>query len=98
MREVIAGYQALVVKLGHHESAHLQARLAMLADYRSRLGARMDRIADYLNWYEATQRTQSSGSFDEYIRTADLIDKDETTPRNDPISRYMDSIEQQLSQ
>ena len=35
-----------------------------------------DQIADYLNWYEATQRTQASGSFDEYIRTADQLDGD----------------------
>ena len=56
----------------------------------------MDQIADYLNWYEATQRTQASGSFDEYIRTADQLDKDTATPRDDPITKYMDSVEQQL--
>jgi hypothetical protein len=98
MREVITAYQALAVQLSHHESTHLRARLAALADYRSRLTAHMDQIADYLNWYEATQRTQSSGSFDEYIRTADQIDKDPGPVRTDPISKYMDSVEQQLTQ
>lgn len=98
MREVIAAYQDLSVQLSHHESRHLQSRLAALADYRRHLVARMDQIADYLNWYEATQRTQASGSFDEYIRTADELDKDSATPRTDPISKYMDSIEQQLAQ
>ena len=99
MRDVIGAYQTQVVELAHRkDSAHLNAHLASLAAYRSRLSAHMDQIADYLNWYEATQRTQASGSFDEYIRTADLLDNDPGPPRTDPISKYMDSVQQQLSQ
>jgi hypothetical protein len=96
MREVVAGYQGLAVELFHRQNHNLEARLTALADYRARLTAHMDQIADYLNWYEATQRTQASGSFDEYIRTADELDKDAQTPRPDPISKYMDSVEQEL--
>jgi hypothetical protein len=98
MREVIAAYQTVAVDLAHRQSAHLKSRLSALADYRSRLTGHMDQIADYLNWFEATQRTQASGSFDEYVRTADQIDNDPGPPRNDPISKYMDSVEQQLAQ
>lgn len=98
MREVIAAYQDLVVQLSHHEARHLKSHLEALADYRKRLTAHMDQIADYLNWYEATQRTQASGSFDEYIRTADQAGKEEGPARTDPISKYMDSVEQQLAQ
>jgi hypothetical protein len=98
MRDAIAAYQTLVVELAHHQSTHLKTRLANLADYRTRLSAHMDQIADYLNWYEATQRTQASGSFDEYIRTADQIDNDPGPQRTDPISKYMDSVEQELAQ
>jgi hypothetical protein len=96
-RDVVGGYETLVVRLGHHESHHLEAQLAALADYRKRLTTHMDQIADYLNWYEATQRTEASGSFDEYIRTADQIDKQAGPVRTDPISKYMDSVEQQLT-
>jgi hypothetical protein len=96
MREVVAAYQDLAVELSHHQASHLKARLAALADYRARLAGHMDQIADYLNWYEATQRTQASGSFDEYIRTADALDKDAPPARADPISKYMDSVEQEL--
>jgi hypothetical protein len=98
MRQVIAAYQDLVVQLSHHQGHHLQSRLAALADYRTRLASHMDQIADYLNWYEATQRTQASGSFDEYIHTADQLDKDPGPTRTDPISKYMDSVEQELAQ
>lgn len=98
MREIVRGYEDLSVQLSHHESRHLQARLAALTAYRVKLTTHMDQIADYLNWYEATQRTQASGSFDEYIRTADQLDKDPSPVRNDPISKYLDSVEQQFAQ
>ena len=98
MREIVAGYEELSVRLAHHEAHHLQARLDNLADYRKQLLDHMDKIADYLNWYEATQRTQASGSFDEYIRTADQIDKQTAPERHDPISKYMDGVEQEFAQ
>jgi hypothetical protein len=98
MREIVHGYEDLSVRLAHHQSRHLQSRLAALAAYRSKLATHMDQIADYLNWYEATQRTQASGSFDEYIRTADQLEKDPAPVRSDPISKYLDSVEQQFAQ
>ncbi len=98
MREVVGAYEAIAVELLHRQSHRLRSRLEALADYRARLTAHMDQIADYLNWYEATQRTRASGSFDEYIRTADEVDKDPAAPRTDPISEYMDSVERELGQ
>jgi hypothetical protein len=98
MREVVAAYQGLVVDLARHQSTHLKERLAALTAYRSKLLDHMDQIADYLNWYEATQRTQASGAFDEYIRTADEIDTDIQPHRTDAITKYMDSVELQLAQ
>lgn len=100
MREVVTAYEDLTVRLARHRPHHLESELAGLAEYRRQLTSRMDQIADYLNWYEATQQTQMSGSFDEYMRTADQMDKD-TGPdptRSDPITKYMDSVEQGLSQ
>ena len=98
MREVVTAYQGLAVDLYHHKSHGLEAHLGALADYRARLTAHMDQIADYLNWYEATQRIRASGSFDEYIRTADEVDKDPGAPRTDPISQYMDGVEREMAQ
>jgi hypothetical protein len=98
MREVVAAYQTVAVQLAHHDGHALKAHLAALADYRAKLADHMDQIADYLNWYEATQRTHASGSFDEYVRTANEIDKTENTPRTDPISKYLDSVETELAQ
>jgi hypothetical protein len=98
MREVVGAYQTLVVQLVHHDSHSLKGQLAALADYRVKLIDHMDQIADYLNWYEATQRTHASGSFDEYVRTANELEKAEDTPRTDRISKYLDSVEAQFAQ
>jgi len=98
MRQVITAYEEQALKLAAHQSAHLQANLAALASYRTRLVTRMDQIADYLNWYEATQQKQVSGSFDEYVRTADQLDKDPGIHPADAITKYMDGVEQQLTQ
>jgi hypothetical protein len=98
LREVVLGYEELAVQLSHHQSRHFQARLTALAEYRKKLTEHMDQIADYLNWFEATQRTQDSGSFDEYVRTADAMDKVQDPQRNDAITKYMDGVEQALAQ
>ena len=98
MRDVVAAYEGIAVQLAHRQAHDLQAHLAALADYRKRLVDHMDQIADYLNWYEATQRTQASGSFDEYIRTANAIEEEAPSGRDDPISKYVDSVEQQIDQ
>jgi hypothetical protein len=98
MRDVVGAYEAITVQLAHRQSHHLRGNLEALGEYRSKLTEHMDQIADYLNWYEATQRTQASGSFDEYIRTANEAEKQAETPRSDPISKYMDSVEQELAQ
>lgn len=98
MREVIGAYAEVVELLAHHDARHLKERLKDITDYRKKLGDHMDRIADYLNWYEATQRTQASGSFDEYVRTANQLENQAPPRRTDPISKYLDEMEQELAQ
>lgn len=99
MREVVSAYQDIVTLLLHHRSRDLGSRLEALAAYRKRLTTQMDQIADYLNWYEATQTSQPSHSFDDYLRTASEADQPPApSTRTDPITRYMDAVEQELSQ
>lgn len=98
LREVMGAYQTIAVELAHRDSRHVDTQVKALEDYRKKVLDHMDRIADYLNWYEATQRTQASGSFDEYIKTANDMDRDTQAVSGDPISKYMDSVEQTLGQ
>jgi hypothetical protein len=57
--------------------------------------ARMNEIDDYMNWFEATQQTNTSGTFTDYLHSA--VESSEPQPRRrDPISVYLDALEQQL--
>jgi cytochrome c peroxidase len=54
-------------------------------------------ITDYMNWYEATQVRTYSGAFDSYLKTArDLDREDAERKKNDPISRYLDTLEKEF--
>lgn len=96
LREVIGMYQGLASALEHGKTGHLRQQLAVAEEYRRRINEHTAAIADYLNWYEVNEQKSASGSFDEYIRTAEAADKDAV--RNDPISKYLDGFEQQLSE
>jgi len=72
----------------------LRKRLARLTATRTKLVARMDQVDDYMNWFEATQPTPTSGAFADYLKTAA---KPETERRRrDAISVYLDSVELQV--
>ena len=56
---------------------------------------RMDAIADYMNWFEATQMGTRSTSFDDYLHSMENIPTD-TSNRTDAISQYLNSLEIQM--
>lgn len=90
-RPIVQDYQQIAFELSRGKTKHIQNRLSSAADYRKVVLGRLDQIGDFLNWYEATQLTSRSDSFDGYIRTANAL-ADETK-RDDPISRYLDAVE-----
>jgi hypothetical protein len=55
----------------------------------------MGNIDDYMNWFEATQLSASSGAFSDYLQGARAIAEPEPR-RRDSISVYLDSIESQM--
>ena len=83
--------QALAL-LARGKTAGVAGRLARLEEGRASALRRADKIADYLNWFEATQSTVSSHAFDEYLRTAREISEQDRLYR-DPIARYLDAME-----
>ena len=52
-------------------------------------------IADYMNWFEATQMKTRSGAFDNYLKTAAEISEQERKQKG-LVGRYLDEIEKQL--
>jgi hypothetical protein len=49
-------------------------------------------IADYLNWFEATQMGSRSNTFDNYLKTANEISEQDRKQKS-PIARYLDEFE-----
>ena len=95
LRPVVQEYHDISALLATGKRKRLTARLARLETTRSGLIARMNEIDDYMNWFEATQQTNTSGTFTDYLRSA--AESSEPEPRRrDPISVYLDVIEQQL--
>lgn len=94
-RPVIAEYRSIFTELQRGKIRHTAERLKSAAKYREMVLLRMDQIADYLNWFEATQMVSRSDSFDDYMRTAKELSSN-PPKRDDPISRYLDRIELQL--
>ena len=55
----------------------------------------MSEIDDYMNWFEATQMKSGSGNFTGYLNAVDQSQL-QTRKRRDPLSVYVDALEDQF--
>ena len=92
-RPIVMGYQEVVEELRHNHTKGVAEKLENLAQARKAVVKRREGIADYLNWYEATQMTDQSGAFEEYFRTARQVDRPQAVHRPDAISAYLDEMD-----
>jgi len=91
-RPVVLEYQKIAALLARGKTGRITKKLKHLAEYRQAVLQRLDEVADYLNWIEATQLGARSDSFDGYIRAANDLAIAPPKLRG-PISRYLDSVE-----
>ncbi len=94
-RPVIAQYQLGIGELQNGKDKPVAEELKNVAKYREMILHRMDQIADYLNWFEATQMANRSNSFEDYMTAAKEISNN-TPKRDDAISHYLDDLEIQM--
>lgn len=92
---LISAYERVVAELIRHKTRNVASRLAALKTLRQRVSGRMNEIADYMNWFEATQSHRQSGMFDDYMRAAERAALPETR-RRDAMSVYLDALESQF--
>jgi hypothetical protein len=59
------------------------------------LAARMSDIDDYMNWFEATQMKSRSGNFTDYLKAVNHSQLS-APKRHDPLSIYVDALEDQF--
>jgi hypothetical protein len=95
LRPVAWEYEEIAARLARGKRRGTAKHLARLLTIRQGLAARMSDIDDYMNWFEATQMAHGSGVFAGYLRAADEPQTPEPR-RRDPLSIYLDGLEDQL--
>jgi hypothetical protein len=94
-RPLLDEYQQIIGLIIRGKTKGVAARLDSLAARRRDILTAVENVEDHLNWYQATQRPGASGSFDRYFRLLDELG--EPPPKSDdPITRYLDGIEQEF--
>ena len=95
VRSVVVQYQRIVERLIRRDSRGLQSKLSAVAKQRQQLASRANDIDDYMNWFEVTNSGSTSGAFTPYLRAAARSEESQTR-RRDPLSVYLDALEEQF--
>ena len=95
LRPIAREYQAIIALLARGKRNRIGKRLSRLEVTRKQLAARMSDIDDYMNWFEATQMKRGSGNFTGYLKAVDQSEVS-TSKRRDPLSVYVDALEDQF--
>jgi hypothetical protein len=94
LRPIAREYQEIAALLAHGKRRGMAKRLSRLDATRQQLASKMSEIDDYMNWFEATQMKSGSGNFTGYLKAVDLLQV-QTRKRRDPLSVYVDALEDQ---
>ena len=96
LRPVVVEYQRIITELAAGKTRGMTEALSTVANYRGLIVDRMDKIDDYLNWYEATQMPEQSGAFEDVLQGAKAEEKRTPPKRNDAISNYIDQLQREF--
>jgi hypothetical protein len=88
LRPIVEEYRNIVSLLAVKPKAKVDRRIEDNEKIRTLLVERNKAVADYLNWFEATRIDESETPLTEQARPLEI------PPRNDPITLYLDAIEQ----
>ncbi|MGH8093820.1 MAG: hypothetical protein ACREIF_10145 [Chthoniobacterales bacterium] len=94
-RAIVQEDYELSALLVRGQARWVRGSLDRVARHRAVIKRQANQIADYLNWYEATQLKTMSGAFTNLLVDTKTADNSQT-PRRDPISVYLDSIEMEM--
>ena len=79
-------------RLLHWRGKQIESRLDELEAQRRSILTQTKRSEHFLDYIEATRTRHISSDFDEYLRLMESFQVP-VPPRSDPISRYLDAIE-----
>src|SRR5438094_1813901 len=95
LRPIGREYQEIAALLARGKRRGVPKRLSRLDVTRQQLATRMSEIDDYMNWFEATQMNSGSGNFTGYLKAVDQSQVP-APRRHDPLSVYVDALEDQF--
>jgi hypothetical protein len=95
LRPIGHEYQSIAALLARGKRRGVPKRLAHLEFTRRQLAARMIEIDDFMNWFEATQMNSGSGNFTGYLKAVNQSQLP-AQRRRDPLSIYVDALEDQF--
>ena len=95
LRPIAREYEQVTALLARGKRRGVAKRLSHLDATRKQLAARMSDIDDYMNWFEATQMKNGSGNFADYLKAVDQS-QSSASKRHDPLSVYVDALEDQV--
>jgi len=95
LRPIAREYEQITALLARGKRRGVAKHLSHLDATRKQLAARMSDIDDYMNWFEATQMKNGSGNFADYLKAVDQS-QISASKRHDPLSVYVDALEDQF--
>ena len=95
LRPIGREYQEIVALLARGKRRPVLKRLSPLDLTRQQLATRMTEVDDYMNWFEATQMSRGSSNFAGYLKAVDQS-QGPAPRRHDPLSVYVDALEDQF--
>ena len=95
LRPIARECQQIAALLARSKRRGIAKRLSRLEATRKQLAARMTDIDDYMNWFEATQMKNASGDFSDYLKAVDQWQLS-TSKRRDPLTLYVDALDEQF--
>ncbi|MEI6536951.1 MAG: hypothetical protein WCN98_16525, partial [Verrucomicrobiaceae bacterium] len=90
-RPLIAEYADIIRLLMKGKDKNATEKLAELRKRRIEIAEKAKAVESYTDWYEASETKNYSGTFEDYLRLHDKIDR-EIRPRTDAISKYLDAL------
>jgi len=94
---LITSYENVVIRLKDGKRKGVAEELEGIDAERERIGETMQRVVDYLNYYEATQLEGPGADFEKYHQTREKLRRKKPPARSDRISKYLDEVEREFS-
>lgn len=95
-RPIIQDYIAVIGDLQNGRTKGADERLAALRSRTAKAYQQARAVQDHLDWFEASQTKNYSGTFDDYLDLPAQIEK-ELPARNDPLSQYLDGMDAEFA-